>query len=553
MAELQITESDVAEQENWLATYLTSRFPTLDFSEGSILRTGLLRMMVYPFTILKAIIKQQILPRQSLLNLNDILSTEETDIIVDQYLANWFLSRKDGTYAQGVARIHLNQQTDITIPNTTLFQKDNQTFVTTQNNDLSIAADSLQPVTNTSGAIIEYTIEIQLTANLQGAAGEIDAGSFDAWEQFNPYTIGIEAVAKFYGGRDVESTTDLIERASTAITERSLVTQRGIDSTLRDTFTQVPLTVTIGANEPEMMRDFKTLSSGDTIHVLNHVNIYIPFPVLPSQTIELEIGAAYKDPGDPESIPFAWTHTIVLPAIPYLRMIKIEDLNDGTIFTRVNNTPTIDGEYQIVEERIYDSFSSQQYRKIVLYDDGLGSRDGHIMKITYDTANGFTNVDTFVLSVSKRILVANTLVFSQYPIWLTCTIDFTYLDSAQETLDIESAEQYIAEFINNFPSSETLSVSAIITNLKNSFINIISSIEPFTIYYNLECPDGRVIPFETTSEVAMDTSNLVNPGDITDFYALQLSDRTVRYLTAPDLITIEEKVTGSGGGGGAAP
>lgn len=541
MTTLNIDESYVREQEEILASFLQSRFPNLDLSPGSVLRTGPLRIAVYPFAILRAMIEEQILPRLSLVSLENSETSEEIDTIVDQLLGNWFLTRKDGEYARGTAIVHVSRRTDITIPSTTQFLKNGQIFILNNNSeDWSVASSQLTGIQDEDGNTYEWTTRIPLIANSPGGEGEIEAGSFESWSQFNPFVTNVEAETRFFNGVNTESSVEMIDRSKTAVAERSLITKRSIDATLREEFTQVSSTVIIGATDPEMMRDLKTLNSGEQLHVLNHVNIYIPFPIVPSQIIELEIGAAYTDPGQPDSTPVTENHTVVLPAIPFMRIVEVKDITDTQTFSRTNTTPDTEGEYQVIDERPTDSFSSRQYRKILIYDNGSHPRDGNTLQITYDTVQGFTEVDAYSLADNNRVLASDTLVFSQYPVWLEFSLNFNHLDSAVEDLDIEFTKEHISSYIKSFPPNETISVSAISTVLQSSFSTIISSITPFTITYKLECPDGRLIEFETEDKVVMDTSHLINSGDITDFYSLQLSDRTVRYITAPDLISIEE-------------
>jgi hypothetical protein len=495
-------------------------------------------------------IEQQILPRQSLLNLENASPSEETDVLVDQIMANWFLTRKSGQYARGVAIVHLSRRTDLTIPTTTQFTKSGQIFVLNQENNFTISGSKLSTVLAEDGTIEDYIARVPLIANDPGSAGEISAGIFDSWGQFSPYVTSIEAEAKFIFGYDPETSAEMIRRAPTAISERSLITKKGIEATLLEEFPQVTDLVVVGASDPEMMRDLKELQTGDSIHVLNHVNIYVPFPVLPNQVIELEMGAEYADPGDPLSTPTAIHNRIVLPAIPFLRIIKVEDITEGTVYTRSNEVPVsgsgpftgVGAIYNIRDNRPADSFSSNQYRELLIDQKAnITYKDGNTFAITYDTTEGFAELDEYILNDTHRNLASSTLVISQYPIWLSFTMKFTYLESAPEELDVDLAKEYLSSYINAFPANEAISMNTIATQLKLGFVTILSSVSPFSILYQLECPDGRLIDFTTDDRVMMTEDKLVTEGDIEDFLSLQLSDRTVRYLTAPDMITIEQE------------
>ena len=75
---------------------------------------------------------------------------------------------------------------------------------------------------------------------------------------------------------------------------------------------------------------------------------------------------------------------------------------------------------------------------------------------------------------------------------------------------------------------------------------------PFIIYYDVHCPDGRVIAFESAEEVTVPSDSakleslLVTPDDpvngLTNPYDFGLSDDVIRYMALTDFIEIKQRV-----------
>jgi hypothetical protein len=97
-----------------------------------------------------------------------------------------------------------------------------------------------------------------------------------------------------------------------------------------------------------------------------------------------------------------------------------------------------------------------------------------------------------------------------------------------------------------------LSVNVLMDAVRAAFPNV-GRIYPFTIYYDIHVPDGRVVEFESEEEVTVpwvlddllvvlvDTTEgsvdtLRNPGDY------GLSDDVIRYLTTSEAIQVDQRV-----------
>lgn len=234
------------------------------------------------------------------------------------------------------------------------------------------------------------------------------------------------------------------------------------------------------------------------------------------------------------------------------------DPTDGLIhfYNRVNTDPVVrvapDNEYQVIEHNVGQHQSMVSFTEILLGPVGdLTKYDGETVKVTYDTLSSFASVADYVANRKQRIAAASPLVRAYHPAYLRFTLEFELKKSATSTVDTTEAATLIAAFINTFDPREGLDVTAITDFFKSTYPDVGKAF-PFTIYYDVHCPDGRVIAFESTEEVTVPsdpeklTFLLVNPSSsvdgLTNPYDLGLSDDVIRYMTLAEYITVKQRV-----------
>jgi len=174
--------------------------------------------------------------------------------------------------------------------------------------------------------------------------------------------------------------------------------------------------------------------------------------------------------------------------------------------------------------------------------------DGQVVKVTYDTLVGFSSVSSYVLDRRRRIAGESPLVRAYHPIYVQFTLEYDLKKSATEALDEETAVDFLISYVNSFPPTEVLDVSSLTDAFRQAF-PVIGHVYPFTIYYDVHVPDGRVVPFQTQNTVIVPASTelldtlLVSPGDPTsslyDPLAYGLTDDVTRYLTRRELIYVQ--------------
>lgn len=211
-----------------------------------------------------------------------------------------------------------------------------------------------------------------------------------------------------------------------------------------------------------------------------------------------------------------------------------------------------DLEYQVVGNNPGEIPSGWQMLELdVAWATDKSYFNGETLRVTYDTLTGYDAVWTFMTGTTRRILCGSVIPKGLHPVYATFDIRYKNAKGATTTLDTSEATEALVEHVNNFDVVEDLDISDVFAFLRETYPEI-GFLEPTPIYYQLLGPDGRVIYFKTDDAVSMDTAKIIDPRtgttpDPTDPTAdqyrmdapegLGVSDNTVRYLTATDLIT----------------
>lgn len=175
--------------------------------------------------------------------------------------------------------------------------------------------------------------------------------------------------------------------------------------------------------------------------------------------------------------------------------------------------------------------------------------NGKSLRVTYDALSGYDSVWAYMLSGDQRIICGAVIPKGYHPVYLEINIPYKLTKNATSPLDTAAAAVALAEYITSFDPVEDIDVSDIMAFLRNNY-TIIGQIPPFTIYYHLFAPDGRVIHYKTTDTVSIDPTLCIDPATdyipnplaspelvLADPLSMGISDNTVRYLSVPDLIT----------------
>jgi hypothetical protein len=280
MPEINITQKDLTDAENFLTEFLTEKVPEASFARGGAMRDLAVKAFTYIYAYLRGEI-DRVTVRQSLLRIQAELA-EDDDIAqaVDEILSNWFATRKTGLEARMTARFHFSERRASSIPVSSKFWRTNTLifYIDSTVDPYVVSEDQLLPVYDSRGILVDYVVEIPLRAANPGENYIIDPGTFVRIQipgglQYLSY---VEHLEKSSGGKDIESSTEMIARSETAITVRNLINNRSCDAVLQDTFQEIDNTLTIGMGESEMVRDRRTeLAPLIDLHIGGYYDTYV--------------------------------------------------------------------------------------------------------------------------------------------------------------------------------------------------------------------------------------------------------------------------------------
>jgi len=232
--------------EKFIAARLAQEFTDVNFREGSAVYDFLSKgasVLLDPISREVQLIKQG----QSFAY-PELLAESEADALA----ANLFVTRATGGLSTGTVRLYFNAPMALNISvGNVCYTADGLRFLPTTLQ--SITAEAM--IFNQSGGL--YYFDIQVTAEKAGTDYNVDKGDIVGITNLNAAVL-VENTEDFENGLDAETTQELVDKAETSITERSLVVARGVSARLYDQFEDLVSLQVVGMLEEEMMRDIIT-------------------------------------------------------------------------------------------------------------------------------------------------------------------------------------------------------------------------------------------------------------------------------------------------------
>ena len=231
-----------------LTTFIPQRikeeYPALKVDEAGAALTD---MVINPTILIFDAFKRELQAFRASKSLRDLSAMSDDEM--DALLANVFVERRLGTRATGTARVYFS--TPVTIladPSSTFTAKNNQVFVASTPQTISSSDMAL----NVDGDL--YYADIDVLSILEDEDANIDAGELMTAEGM-PSAVRVTNLASFTGATTTETSLALAARAETLITERSLVTERGIKTTVLQENSEIADLSVVGMHDTEMTRD----------------------------------------------------------------------------------------------------------------------------------------------------------------------------------------------------------------------------------------------------------------------------------------------------------
>lgn len=231
-----------------LSTFIYERinqaFPDMAVSEGD----AVVDLLIKPATLLWDPIVREIQRVRQNQSFGDAsqLTTEEAEALG----ANIFANRDAGQFARGPARIFFAQPQNISVtPVNFVSNSSGLHFFPTETQ--SIRTEEMLLNISDDGT---YYFDINVIAEAAGVEYNIDINSLSSIANLAS-AVRVTNLRRFSFGQDDETASDFISRIEGELTERSLVTLRGISAKITNSFPDVTRLNVVGFNDPEMNRD----------------------------------------------------------------------------------------------------------------------------------------------------------------------------------------------------------------------------------------------------------------------------------------------------------
>ena len=240
--------------EKFLTARLSQEFTDVNFREGG----GVYDLLTKAANVLldPMIREVQLIRQGQSLSRPELLAESEADALV----ANIFVSRVTGGLSTGTVRLYFNAPVALNISvSNVCYTAAGLRFVPTVLQGISAEA----MLFNQSGGL--YYFDIQVTAEEAGSEYNIGKEEVIGITNLNAAVL-VKNLDRFEGGLDAETTDELVQKAETSITERSLVVARGVSARLRSQFEDLVHLQIVGMLDEEMKRD--VLTGGDLGEIL---------------------------------------------------------------------------------------------------------------------------------------------------------------------------------------------------------------------------------------------------------------------------------------------
>lgn len=232
------------DMETFITSRLNQAYPTLSVDEGD----AMVDLLVKPVQLLWDPIVREIDRVRKGLSFRDpnTLTVDEAEALG----ANLFAERPQGEFARGVGRIFFSQAQNATVtPVNLVTAKNGRIFFPEESQ--SIRVEEMLLNDNGDGT---FYFDVNLVAEAPGDAYNISPGELSSIANLEA-AVRVTNLRKFQRGVDEATAAEFVDAAKQQLTERSLVTLRGIAAQITTAFPEVNRLNVVGFNDPEMNRD----------------------------------------------------------------------------------------------------------------------------------------------------------------------------------------------------------------------------------------------------------------------------------------------------------
>lgn len=510
----QLSETSIQDAETYLVAFLQEQYPSMDLSNGRVLRDLLIR----PAAIFHALNETNMdRLRQSM----SILAIEADptladDDIVDGVFSNYRIERGAGTTSTGVVTIVISTLLTTSIPQGTIFTSNGLEFVTAQP---YIGVTTADAVVSTSDRLITarndgtYSFTVPVVAAAAGSEYELKLGTRFSVSPSPANFIDASAAIDFSIGAAPETNAEMVKKFEAALSPKVLSGRTHIDSMVLDLVPGRKETSEIGLGDAEMIRDrhtiFKTSQGGKA-------DIYARLQSLP-QVIKVTKTATLisKDTN-------TWQLTLLRDDAPGFYAVQgilpegaASDQNSFVISSEVRSLDlSTDGTYVPFIANLTEGAYSRYQTSILQFVDTVtdvttlienSSTQDYDVYVSYMPSIA-TVQDAFNVRATRNPQ-ADYLVRAPIPAFLTVSLTIRYTND-DDVPNAAAIQQAVAARVNalNF-SAGRLSASVIHdaahSVLTGPNVNVVS---PVDMRCTILRPDGTTVNLRSSNEIVIPDS-----------------------------------------------
>ena len=321
----EISAADISAAADLVTAVLETQVPTGRFSEGTALRDLAVKSVAAVYAQMQADIATTTSLRSlKTINEDTTLSDLEKADAITAWGSNWFITQNQGSFSRGVLSFRVSKKQDYILTGSQRFQYNRSLAfypdVVDPTQNIVIPARDVLPEFDTNGTIGSYFFTLSVIAAKAGGTYDVAPSTWLSGGGFSPYQLSTFNTVKFTGGKDKETSQDIIDRSPTAVSVRNLINERSIQSVLLNLGQEISHVEVVGFGDPEMQRDSSRLllptSAFPSYHTGGHFDIYVDMPIQ-EQIFSGQAGAAFARPDGVratfrDSLVADWTTTNVV-------------------------------------------------------------------------------------------------------------------------------------------------------------------------------------------------------------------------------------------------
>ena len=506
MSVSDLTFSDVDTElidqaEQYMRQFLEEAYPSLDLSEGRVIR----QLVVNTAAILHSINRQDI---EDLVNsFSPVVIAQDPDAadpdIVDAVYGNYGIERFEGDKATGFVSIIIPELTTTAVPQNSVFTSNGLDFVVTQP---YVGVTSQAAMVSSGERLIQsrsdgtYFFTVPVVAESVGEQYRVKRGARFTVSPVIGGVIDIQAAGDFEGGLSAETNAELAARAQQGIAPKVFSGRAQISALIFDQIEGVNAISQVGFGDPEMLRDRHNIFE---LSVGGKADLYVQTADVPTE-IKIEKTCQYLGSNK-------WQFTLTRDDAPGFYLVTTvlrsgEDVLVGGLevlseIRGLDLTPETDFVQQIEGGMVEGAYSRYQTAVVQFEDPQTPSGTAVGATQTYDVyvlrMPSIEDINDLAVDRSRRPPTGDYLPRAPVPALAAVSLKISYRADAG-TVDVDAVKQAIFSRVNALGFNTGRLPLSIITDAAHGAIELGGSyvITPLDLYAYIYPPDtvplGRI-------------------------------------------------------------